>query len=194
MSAPRLLVATDRRQVAAGRTIEDVVRACADVGVRWFWVREHDLPVADRAALVRRLVRVPGTTVVAGRTALPGAVGVHLAADAPVPAAVRWLGRSCHDVRQVRAAVTAGADYLTISPVAVSASKPGYGPSLGPAGVERAVRVADGVPVLALGGVDDRNAARFVAAGAHGVAVMGCVMRSADPAGAAERLLAAVGP
>jgi thiamine-phosphate pyrophosphorylase len=45
------------------------------------------------------------------------------------------------------------------------------------------------VPVLALGGVDAANAASAREAGAHGVAVMGCVMRAADPAAVVRRLL-----
>lgn len=49
-----------------------------------------------------------------------------------------------------------------------------------------------GVPVYALGGIDTTNAADFQAAGAHGVAVMGAVMRADDPAAVVEQLLGAV--
>ena len=38
-----------------------------------------------------------------------------------------------------------------------------------------------GLPVWALGGVDPTTAAACMAAGAHGVAVMGAVMRAPDP-------------
>ena len=46
--------------------------------------------------------------------------------------------------------------------------------------------------VFALGGVDEDNAASFLQAGAHGVAVMGSVMSSPDPAHTVAALLAKV--
>jgi thiamine-phosphate pyrophosphorylase len=44
--------------------------------------------------------------------------------------------------------------------------------------------------VFALGGVEACAVADLRAAGAHGVAVMGAVMRAADPADVVSRLLA----
>ncbi len=46
-----------------------------------------------------------------------------------------------------------GAAYVSVSPIAATSSKPGYGPALGLGGVRRAAAAAVGVPVLALGGV-----------------------------------------
>jgi thiamine-phosphate pyrophosphorylase len=193
VNVPRLLVVTDRHQLPPGRPLEEVVRACVAAGAGWVWVREHDLPTRARRALVRRLADLPHATVVSGREWHPGAAGVHLpaAADAP-PAGAGFHGRSCHDEEEVRRAVAAGAAYVTISPVAASASKPGHGPALGAAGTARAVAAAGQVPVLALGGVGPADAGRFVEAGAHGVAVMGAVMRAADPGLVVQRLLAEV--
>ena len=45
------------------------------------------------------------------------------------------------------------------------------------------------MPVFALGGVEVENAAAMRAAGAHGVAVMGAVMRAPDPAGVVARVM-----
>lgn len=187
-AVPRLLLVTDRRQLPGGRSLEEVVRACADAGARWVWVREHDMPLTQRTALVDRLARIPDVVVLAGRRGHPGAAGVHLQSGAEVPPGTGFHGRSCHDEGEVRRAVADGAAYVTISPVAVSTSKPAHGPPLGTAGVARAVAAADGVPVLALGGIDPENVVRFVAAGAHGVAVMGSVMRADDPARVVRQL------
>lgn len=192
-SLPRLVVVTDRRLVPPGRDLEQTLLACAAGGAEAVLVRELDLAPQVRAALVARLA-AGSLQVLSARRWVPGAVGVHLTRaqtglDArPAP----WHGRSCHDDGEVRRAVGGGAAYLTVSPVATTPSKPGYGPALGPAGVGRAVRLAGDVPVLALGGVTPQNAAAFRDAGAHGVAVMGALMTAADPERVTRRLLEAV--
>ncbi|MGH3746690.1 MAG: thiamine phosphate synthase, partial [Micromonosporaceae bacterium] len=107
---------------------------------------------------------------------------------APGPAIV---GRSCHDAAEVDSAVTEGLDYVTVSPVFATASKPGYGPALGVDAL-RAVCHRFPMPVYALGGVTAANAGDCVAAGSAGVAVMGGVMRAEDPATATAELLAAL--
>lgn len=96
----------------------------------------------------------------------------------------------CHGPDEVRAA--RGSRFVTISPVAPTESKPGYGPPLGVHGVRVAVAAAAGMPVFALGGVTEANARDFIDAGAHGVAVMGAVLRAEDPHDVVRRLLEAI--
>jgi thiamine-phosphate pyrophosphorylase len=194
-AVPRLLVLTDRGQAAAvGRSVPATVADALDGGPFDVVVREKDLPRQQRAALVGQLLEllapVGGRVLVASDAALAhrlGAHGVHLAAGDPWPdVAFAVVGRSCHDAGEVGRAV-ARADYVTVSPVFATASKPGYGPALGLDGLERAV--ADAPPVaLALGGVDAARVAGCLVAGAAGVAVMGAVMGSADPAAAVASL------
>jgi thiamine monophosphate synthase len=189
------LVLTDRAQTR-GRPLVEVVRAAVEGGARGVVVREKDLPHRRRLALVSRLrplVELLLLGVPPGPRVPSGLVdGVHLAAGAPVPAAHGGLvGRSCHDPGEVRRAGTEGCDYLTVSPVFETPSKPGYGPALGPDGLARLVREAR-VPVYALGGVTPELAAACVEAGAHGVAVMGAVMRAADPAATVAELVRAL--
>ena len=113
-------------------------------------------------------------------------VGVHLQAAAAVaPARSRLgsaaiIGVSAHGLDDVVAAAAAQADYVTLSPIFLTDSKPGYGPALGTAAL-RAAAERD-IPVLALGGVTAETAAACLAAGARGVAVMGEIMRADDPA------------
>lgn len=187
-SLPRLLVLTDRRQLPAGRSLDDTVRACAPAGLTTVVLRELDLPEAQRAELAGTLAR--HVTVIAARTPLPVAAGVHLATH-QLPVVSRH-GRSCHDAAQLRTAAATGAAWATLSPVAGTASKPGHGPALGVEGFGRLLPAAAGVPVYALGGVDPDNAAAFRRAGAHGVAVMGAVMRAEDPVAVVRELLEAV--
>lgn len=195
MRLPRLLLLTDRTQLPvdrgpAERALVETVAACVGAGVEAVVLRELDLPPARRVALVERIAAA-GAAVISARTWLPPSVGVHLSAtqtgldarEAP------FHGRSCHDDEEVRRAVGGGAAYVTISPVAASASKPGHGPARGTDGVRRAVTLAGRVPVYALGGVDEHNASALRDAGAHGVAVMGAVMRADDPAAVVARIL-----
>lgn len=185
MTVPRLVLLTDRAQLPPGRDLVGTVRACAGAGLTLVVVREHDLDDDERHRLVAELATLDGLAVVSSRRPDPAAAGVHLSADQAVPAAA-WFGRSCHTVAGVRRAAAEGAAYATLSPFAPSPSKPGYGPPVDP----DAFSEDCGLPVLALGGVDPGNAARARAAGAHGVAVMGCVMRSASPDATVARLLA----
>jgi thiamine-phosphate pyrophosphorylase len=85
----------------------------------------------------------------------------------------------------------AGADYVTISPIFLTDSKPGYGPALGLDGLRAAVAAAPG-PVVALAGIGATNAAACVAAGASGVAVMGEIMRAGDPEATVRALIDAL--
>ena len=108
------------------------------------------------------------------------------------------LGRSAHNLEEVVRAAADGLDYVTVSPVAPSPSKPGYGPALGADGLQTLLAAAAGEsggplpPTFALGGVDQRNCGSFLAAGAYGVAVMGAVMRAERPAEVVSDLLSAM--
>lgn len=184
MTVPRLVLLTDRAQLPPGRDLVGTVRACAGAGLGQVVVREHDLEDRDRHRLVAELATIDDLVVVSSRRRDPAAAGVHLSADQAAPVQT-WFGRSCHSVAAVRRAAAEGAAYATLSPYAPSPSKPGYGPPVDP----DAFAEACGLPVLALGGIGPGNAALARAAGAHGVAVMGCVMRSDSPAATVTQLL-----
>ncbi|MET3692458.1 thiamine-phosphate pyrophosphorylase [Methylobacterium goesingense] len=172
-------------------------------GIRWVWFRERDLASESRRTLGRavaeRVRAHRGTLTVGGDPALAaelGADGVHLPGGTSSAAIRRarlllsqgLLGVSAHAIDEVRAAAAAGADYVTLSPIFLTASKPGYGPALGPAALRCAT--AFGCPVIALGGITPDRVADCMRAGAAGIAVMGTLMRSADPASQARRYLA----
>jgi thiamine-phosphate pyrophosphorylase len=195
---PRLLVLTDRTQ-ASGPLVATVA-AAVDAGARAVVLRDKDLPDGERtrlAAELRALLDpVGGLLVVAGPVVNPHWAGVatmappvavHLAARDPFPATRPALvGRSCHSAAEVAGARAEGCDWVMVSPFAATASKPGYGPALGPAGL--AALLAGGPPAYALGGVQPDDVSACLAAGAHGVAVMGPLMR--DPGRTAAYLTA----
>lgn len=182
----RVVVLTDRTLVPEGRSLRDVIAAAADGGLATVLLREVDLPDDERAKIADH-ARTCGLEVIAAHCAVPGCSGVHLPAAAPVPGvATRW-GRSCHTRADLATAAADGAWWATLSPYATTASKPGHGPPL-PA----SAFTDPPLPVLALGGITPDNAAGALEAGAWGVAVMGAVMRAADPAAVVAALLAAV--
>jgi thiamine-phosphate pyrophosphorylase len=189
VNLPRLLILTDRHQ--ATRPLVDVVRAAVDGGARAVVMREKDLPRPERARLadqLRPILADAGAVLVVASDPTIPADGVHLAARDHLPAARPALvGRSCHSPTGLRAAADEGCDWATLSPIFPSPSKPGYGPALG-----RAALAGAPLPVYALGGVDVGRAAACIVAGAAGVAVMGAVMRAADPAAVVATLLRAL--
>jgi thiamine-phosphate pyrophosphorylase len=198
LPVPPLLVVSDRRQ--ARRPLEELAEATFAGGCRWFSLREKDLPPTERRDLLGALVVLGnrwGATVTVhddiDAAAMADAGGVHLpSGGSPAAARLRLpgalIGASAHSSEEASALLSAGADYVTVSPVFLTASKPGYGPALGLDGLARVVERVAG-PVIALGGVTAANAASCRAAGAHGVAVMGEVMRAADPRAAVEAIL-----
>jgi thiamine-phosphate pyrophosphorylase len=198
---PPLLVISDRHQ--ARRPLEEIAEAMFAAGCRWFSLREKDLPPAERRDLLAALVvvgrRYKATVMVhddIDAVLVLGAAGVHLpSGKSPAFARGRLPGRligaSAHSASEAQTLLRGGADYVTISPVFMTASKPGYGPALGLDGLAGAVAQASG-GVVALGGVTAANAAQCLAAGALGIAVMGEIMRASDPRAATEAILLAL--
>jgi thiamine-phosphate pyrophosphorylase len=201
LPVPPLLVISDRRQ--ARRPLEELADAIFAGGCRWLSLREKDLPPAERRTLLSALVvlarRWEATVTVhedVDSAAMCGAAGVHLpsggnpkAARARLPGEL--IGASAHSAEEALALLGSGADYVTVSPVFVTASKPGYGPAIG---LDRLAEIVARVPgpVIALGGINAANAPLCLSAGARGVAVMGEVMRAANPQATVEAILAAM--
>jgi thiamine-phosphate pyrophosphorylase len=198
---PPLLVISDRSQ--ARLPLTEVAAATFAGGCRWFSLREKDLRAAERRALLAELVALArdyGATVtvhddIEAAVAI-GAAGVHLPSGA-APAAARALlpgkliGASAHSAAEAASLIAAGADYVTISPVFLTESKPGYGPAIGLDALAASVAAAIG-PVVALAGITPANAGSCLKAGAAGIAVMGEVMRAADPEATVRALISSL--
>jgi thiamine-phosphate pyrophosphorylase len=198
---PPLLVISDRSQ--ARRPLVEIAAAVFAGGCRWFSLREKDLPAAERRALLAELValgrRFDATVTVhddLDAAIASGAGGAHLPSGSdPTIARARLpqglIGVSAHTAAEAAALLAAGADYVTISPIFLTDSKPGYGPALGLDGLRATVDLAKG-PVVALAGISPGNARACLDAGAAGIAVMGEVMRAADPEATVRALIQAI--
>jgi thiamine-phosphate pyrophosphorylase len=200
LPVPPLLVISDRSQ--ARRPLIEIAAAAFAGGCRWFSLREKDLSAAERCVLLVELValgRRYGATIMAHEdidaVEAAGAAGVHLPGGSNPAMARRRLpqgliGVSAHSAAEAGALLRAGADYVTLSPIFLTDSKPGYGPALGLDALA-AASTAPG-PIIALAGIGPDNAAQCLTAGARGIAVMGEIMRAADPEATIRRFITAI--
>ncbi|MCX7621429.1 MAG: thiamine phosphate synthase [Acidimicrobiales bacterium] len=196
-SLPPIIAVTDRRRCAP-RPLIDAAAAAVAEGARGIWLREPDLPDAERLSIARELARVLapfGGMLFIGCHGEPPALSdlprglplaIHLSSTAAFPTDGYFdrehgyfVGRSCHSLGDVLRAEREGCDYVAISPIFPSRSKPGYGPALGLAGL-RQVCASTRLPVIALGGLKRRYELACRQAGAVSVAMLGAFMGEPD--------------
>lgn len=178
ISAPfSLAFLTDRRRLP---NPEPVMRALpAGAAVIY---RDYDDP--RRTAIGRRYRAICAARnilfLVAGDAALArlvGADGLHLPARAmrrgagPGVTRVGLLTIACHDAAELACAGEIGADLALLSPVFATQSHPGAD-YLGAAAF-RELAAASPLPVLALGGVDGKNARLVAGKNVAGIAAIG---------------------
>ena len=177
---------------AARVIVNDRLDVAITAGADGVHLGASDLPVASARAMVDRAL--------ARRFLMPGFL----------------VGATCRSAAEVAAAAAAGADYAGVGPVFATTSKAGLPAPLGVEGLRAALSactdpgprnpeictstesaggtpVRAGLPVLGIGGITADNVADVIAAGAHGVAVIGGIWNDPDPVLAATRLAAAVG-
>ena len=176
-----------------------------DVGITAIQLREKDLSDPELIELARPVTELCqnyeakffiNTNI---RVALEiGATGVHLPAAAVSVDAVKaqsddclYVGCSVHSLDAAQKREAEGADFVTYSPIYPTASKPGYGPAVGVAGLA-AVAEAVKLPVFALGGITPERVSECLTAGAFGVAVMSGVMSPTSAGAQAKRYLKAL--
>jgi thiamine-phosphate pyrophosphorylase len=116
-----------------------------------------------------------------------GLAGAHVSARANVsevrallpPGAL--LGASRHEGDALDEKALTSVDYVTLSPIFQPLSKVAARAPLGVDSLSRACAASRTTPLVALGGIDHRNARACRGAGAPAVAVIGAVMASHDP-------------
>jgi len=196
---PPLLLVTDRAQ--ARLPLQEIVEQACAAGCRWVSLREKDLSAADQVALAQELKpiaqRYGARLSLHGEAALAHAAGleaVHLSSGGDGAAARELLGPhaligiSIHSPAEA-ARLDASVDYAIAGPVFETASKPGYGPTLRTDGLAALCAASPG-PIFAIGGVESDTVRNVMGSDAAGIAIMGSVMRAADPGAVIKQLLA----
>lgn len=182
-----LYLVTDRK-LSLGRSTIDVVRAAIDGGVTVVQLREKELgsrEFYDEALLIKELLNSRGIPLfINDRLDIALAVdadGVHLGQeDIPIRAARQILGRdkvigaSVFTPKEAAAAEADGADYLGLSPIFVTATKPELTTQIGFAGIGP-IRNAVKIPIVGIGAMNETNAYQAISAGLDGVAVVSAI-------------------
>jgi thiamine-phosphate pyrophosphorylase len=202
---PIVCYVTDRKSLAEGEREAGVlgrIRAAAAAGVDWVQIREKDLSGRDLLGLARAAIAAPARARVIVNDRLDVALaaraaGVHLGRESlNARDVVGWcrggnaaaeflVGVSCHSGEEAREAESAGASYIFFGPVFDTPSKRGMGE---PQGVARLAEVCRSVriPVIAIGGVSERNAGECIRAGAAGIAAIAMFQQPRDGAALQE--------
>ncbi|MFQ5682592.1 MAG: thiamine phosphate synthase [Candidatus Binatia bacterium] len=190
-----------------GRPLNSMLRDLLRGGARLIQLRAKTLPSNDffqQAIEVRRLTRQAGAVFIVNDRvdiALASqADGVHLGQeDIPLAVARRLMGEkriigiSTHDLEQAREAEQGGADYIGFGPIFATATKDtGYAPK-GLGTLEEICRAVK-IPIVAIGGITENDAAQVWMAGANAVAIISDLMGADDVAEKARKLLAIYQP
>jgi thiamine-phosphate pyrophosphorylase len=152
------------------------------------------------AALIEPARRAGATVVVNDRVdialTLPVA-GVQLRESSLAVAATRrligwdkWIGASVHAGARAAEAASQGADYLLVGTLFATPSHPGRAGG-GPELIAQVLATCE-LPLVAIGGITPERVGAAREAGAHGVAVLGGVWESSNPAGAVRDYLLAL--
>jgi thiamine-phosphate diphosphorylase len=186
----------------AAREFPHKAAAAVEAGLEAVLVREPGLPDRALLELARALREVLGPSRWLGvhdrvhLVAACGADAVHLGWRSLPPAEARALlapgvalGLSAH--AHDAPARWGEADYVVFGPVLETASKRGLVPPTGFDVLKRAVR-STRTPIWALGGLAPEHGREALAAGASGVAAIGSLLASADPASLTLRWRAAL--
>jgi len=112
--------------------------------------------------------------------------GVHVGqSDLPCLRARRLLGEgkiigvTVHNMTEAVQAEEEGADYLGVSPIFQTATKPDAGKPAGIRLIEE-IREQVSLPLVAIGGINHANAPEVVRAGADGICAISCVVAEED--------------
>ena len=188
LSLPRIYPITDAQ--LTGLSHAEQVKRLASGGATFVQLREKQMSGAEfysSATAALAVAREFGIKLIINdRVDLAmtiGADGVHLGQDDLPPVEARKLlgsekiiGYSTHNLLQVEEALNLPIDYLAIGPVFSTSTKANADPIVGLEMVREVRKVIGSLPIVAIGGINEANAAMVLAAGADSVAVISALL------------------
>lgn len=184
LNLPKLYAITDR--MLSGISHFEQVRRLVDGGAKLIQLREKELLPGEWIDDARRSLEYcrlhAVTLIVNDRVDLAmviNADGVHLGqTDIPVEAARRLLGSdsiiglSTHTLDQAKLAITESVDYIAFGPIFPTTTKVDPDAVVGLELLSEICRIAGSMPVVAIGGIDRKNVASVISAGATSAAII----------------------
>ncbi len=171
----------------------DMIEKALEGGVTVIQIREKKLSTKEfieEALKIKEIAKRKGVpTIINDRVDIALAVdadGIHLGnEDMPIEMARKIMGKkiigaSAHSVEEAMDKERKGANYIAVSPVFFTPTKPDAGTPLGREGI-RKIKEAVKIPVIAIGGINKNNVVEVIKSGADGVAVVSAIVCSEDP-------------
>jgi len=189
LSLPPLYAILDPEQIR-GRAIEDLLGEILRAGVKMLQLRAKSLAAHEFLALAQRVRRETAAhdcrLIVNDRADIAmacNADGAHLGQDdLPLQAGRKLMGNkiigiSTHDIEQAKQAQRDGADYIGFGPMFGTQTKDtGYSAR----GIDmlKEIRKAVGVPIVAIGSINEYNVRQVWQAGADSAAIISDILGS----------------
>lgn len=195
----RLCIITDtniQKKYSHVEIAEMAVKGGADI----IQLRDKNMPaseLAETAIAIKKICSKRAVLIINDRVdiaMLSGADGVHLGKeDIPVNEARKLLGKNkyigatANSLEDAKNAVKAGADYIGFGHIYPTQTKL---KSTSPVGIKGLKEILNyiSIPVIAIGGIDLTNAEEVIKTGVHGIAAIGCVLKSQNPFNTVKQL------
>lgn len=196
---PPLMWITDPE---AGRPVAETAEAACAAGLRWICLRDPDadeITLIETGKTLRDITRRYGAKLYVSRNLKVArkieADGLHASSQQNITALRREadqdmiIGQSAHSLDTALQAAQHGADYVTLSPVYASISKPED--TRAALGIDMLAAASAQIPcpVIALGGMHAKNISAAKAAGASGAAMIGAISHADDIAAAVMKII-----
>jgi thiamine-phosphate pyrophosphorylase len=195
-----LYLVTDR-SLCGSKTLEEVVLQAIRGGVACVQLREKEISTrlfVEEAQSIKKLLepyKIPLIINDRGDVASAcGAEGIHIGQDDMPYAAARSLmgkkaiiGLSVETWADVEKSQQLEVNYIGVSPVFTTPTKTDTKGAWGLAGLAK-IKAFSRHPIVAIGGINESNAADVVKAGADCLAVVSAICAAADPEAATRKL------
>jgi len=193
------MLITDRR--LCKQSFLNTIKLALKGGVKTIQLREKGLTTHELYSLAYELRKITldfnANLIINDRVDIAMAVeadGVHLGWQS-LPFSItrrlfgfeRLIGISTHNRQEVLQARDYGADYITFGPVFDTPSKAGLLKPIGPEEIQ-SLKSEVTMPIIALGGINEKNVETVLNKGADGIAVISSIMHADNPEDAAKCL------